>query len=369
MIMATIDERLTGIEESIRLITKYFKDEIESVKKSPASPMMQQSAPHDDLELRDVKRNLDALKLDLNNMAVNMQLLKKTAEKSVYQEKQPQTQFAQEIANLRTLVQQEVAMRESIERNLKQTQEQLLSLGELSPAGREEFDVQEINTDLTSLTKHLQDLKNSMATLQDQMKKNFTELDSYRTEVSSMKKDFVVQETSDVQELDLDLTSLRKSVQDLKNKMKYLETSKHTQDKDLGEFVKHTAENTQSRISALEKDIQDMKSVEKAMPEKVRLHMTNIVLDAVKTDLKLEVSKLMTEQLHDFAKELDKRLPELVSKDEFLRVVKGIDSEMKSITTPDLRPFAQRMSALEQRIREISGMMQGLSNRWPVVVE
>ena len=70
-----------------------------------------------------------------------------------------------------------------------------------------------------------------------------------------------------------------------------------------------------------------------------------------------------------FAKSMDRRIPNIVSREEYVRQIADINQRMKTIDAPDLSPLGARVERLEKKIEEIAVMMRSMYNRIPIVVE
>ena len=89
----------------------------------------------------------------------------------------------------------------------------------------------------------------------------------------------------------------------------------------------------------------------------------------MESNMKMASLKMLTQQLNDFAKSMDKRLPNVVSREEYVRQMADVNQRVRTIEAPDLSPLAGRVGALERKIEEVASMMRGVYNRIPIVVE
>ena len=86
-------------------------------------------------------------------------------------------------------------------------------------------------------------------------------------------------------------------------------------------------------------------------------------------NVKMTSVKLLTQQLNDFAKSMDRKLPNIVAREEYMREVAEINRRLRTMESPDLAPLGSRVERLERKLDDISSMVKGLHNRMPVVVE
>jgi hypothetical protein len=92
-------------------------------------------------------------------------------------------------------------------------------------------------------------------------------------------------------------------------------------------------------------------------------------LDHSEKEMHLKAMDLITKQLHEFAKSLDKRIPDLVTKEEFEHSLADIKQRMQNVNAPDLRPLARRIEQLESDLSGIASLMHAVYNRVPIIVE
>ncbi len=89
----------------------------------------------------------------------------------------------------------------------------------------------------------------------------------------------------------------------------------------------------------------------------------------IEKNMKMVSMKMLTQQLNEFAKMMDKRIPNIVSKEQYKREIADLRQRIKTVETPDLAPLGARVDRLEKKIEEAVGMMKGMYNRIPYVVE
>ncbi|GEM_PF-5291803 len=173
--------------------------------------------------------------------------------------------------------------------------------------------------------------------------------------------------------------SLEKNFDDLENTIKNFNVREEV------ESVKRSIENETANRLSLEKSLADMEKNVTEMKEKysgvMKLEHLDFekveqeiaaFRDSVKSaerDMNLKAMNIITEQLNEFARTMDRRMPDLMTKDEFLVSLAGIKAKMQNIQAPDLRPMALRVEQLEREVGNISNMMHAMYNRLPIVVE
>jgi DNA repair exonuclease SbcCD ATPase subunit len=114
--------------------------------------------------------------------------------------------------------------------------------------------------------------------------------------------------------------------------------------------------------------------------------------------LELKVSRYLSDQLENFAKALDKRLPNFALIEDYNKALssmekrinelessikadvdrrlsglnhgmRSVEEKIKTVESPDLSPLANRVALLEKRMVEIIALMKSFLSRMPVVVE
>ena len=154
------------------------------------------------------------------------------------------------------------------------------------------------------------------------------------------------------------------------------------------EEMKEIAKNIKEAKDALEDESVNRMSIEKrlaGMEAKVSKvsevvgHIENIEgldvqklssrINDIEGDMKMNTVKMLTQQLNEFAKSMDRRLPNVVSREEYMRQIADLNQRMRTIEAPDLSPLGSRVERLERKIEEVASMMRQMYDRVPIVVE
>jgi DNA repair exonuclease SbcCD ATPase subunit len=166
--------------------------------------------------------------------------------------------------------------------------------------------------------------------------------------------------------------SLEKGFQDIASSVK------SSQDDSLTRSIE---EEAASRLS-LEKKLEDLASAVADLKNKYHFaeRLQNIDTDKIERDIEsfnettkniernthLKTMELITQQIHAFAKSLDRRLPELVTREEMLKMSR----EAKQPAAPQNElAMALRIENLEKEISNLANMMNSMHGRIPFVVE
>ncbi len=89
----------------------------------------------------------------------------------------------------------------------------------------------------------------------------------------------------------------------------------------------------------------------------------------IERNLEISAARFFTENLEEFAKELDKKIPQVVTRDEFAKEIRLFDTRLKRIHAPDTSGIEQRLVLLERKISEIYAMTRNFSMQQPIIVE
>ncbi len=140
--------------------------------------------------------------------------------------------------------------------------------------------------------------------------------------------------------------------------------------------TRHTLEAETAKRLSLEKRLHEMETEMKDYHKKLE-GINNIEeianmgakLHDMEKNMKMMSVRLLTQQLNEFAKNMDRKIPNIVSKEEYKREIADLNHRLKNVEAPDLAPLGYRVDRLEKQLTEVAGMIRGLHNRVPVVVE
>jgi hypothetical protein len=93
------------------------------------------------------------------------------------------------------------------------------------------------------------------------------------------------------------------------------------------------------------------------------------VIHDIERNLEISAARFFTENLEEFAKELDKKMPQVVTHDEFAKEIKLLDGRLKKIHAPDTSGIDQRLVLLVRKISEVYAMTRSFSSQQPIIVE
>jgi chromosome segregation ATPase len=119
---------------------------------------------------------------------------------------------------------------------------------------------------------------------------------------------------------------------------------------------------TEAGIAETQKKLEGINNIEELAKLGEKIH-------DMEKNMKMASVKLLTQQLNEFAKAMDRRIPNIVSREEYTRQVAEIHHKLKAIESPDFAPMGVRVERLEKKLNDIADLLRGLHNRVPVVVE
>jgi len=176
----------------------------------------------------------------------------------------------------------------------------------------------------------------------------------------------LVKERDEMEDEVVNRLSLERRVNEMEQKMKHLnETEKEVKELDID---RASMERHVQTIDSGLKEMNDMMQKIKSL-ENVDISKVSNRLQDMESNMKMQTVKLLTQQLNEFAKSLERRLPNIVSREEYMRQIADINQRMRTIEAPDLSPLGARVGRLEKKIEEIAVMMRSMYNRVPIVVE
>ncbi|MBI2971533.1 MAG: hypothetical protein HYY37_03920 [Candidatus Aenigmarchaeota archaeon] len=290
-----------------------------------------------------------------------------------------------ELEPLAGVVEEESVSRASLEKHVADMGKRL---GELEPlAGT----VKDESMKRTSLEKKLQDVHTKVS----EIEKMKGAMQAMKHDVGEAAKKGVAMLEGEMQSYResmrneiADVQSLQKAVQEEAARRQELErrwtetenrvASYHPED------VKEKLEKEYNeRLARIQADIERMRASihEEAEQVKQILHADEVrklrdelayqktAIQNIEKNLELSATRFFASNLEEFSKALDRKVPELVTRDEYMRDIREMASKMRGIEAPDLTGFARRVDSLEKRINDIYQMTRNVSSRMPVVVE
>jgi len=197
--------------------------------------------------------------------------------------------------------------------------------------------------------KELQGIDRKMKVYDDMMSKKMTkydeELNAQEIVINDMKKS-----------QDLRALALEERVQDMvkKEARKDFDDEMKTHRKEIADLKAHVNAEL-SKISPVLTDQEVHRLLEK--------------VNRFEKELEMIIMKEVDRHITDFAVNIDKKFPDLLTKDDFNRWADSVAVRIKAIEVPDVTPLAQRIDILERRVSEIANTFRLMATRLPVVIE
>ncbi|MFH0832447.1 MAG: hypothetical protein V1900_01850 [Candidatus Aenigmatarchaeota archaeon] len=329
----SLDTKLLSLEERVEEYDKFSKNtaDVSSLKKSVDMEISRRTSIENNLEA--LHEKVSSIEGDVSKMMQMRQTLGREATKETLLEKS-----VKELSGRMDTV-EKTGVSYGFQR---QPSKELLQR------------LEEETTQRMSLEKAMQDLSNKMMLFENAVQ-----------EVNSIK--------SALDEESAERVSLEKAMQDIRARSE--QPYRTIEDKIEKELSAKTRE-LHSKIDELRLKIEmESKEFSKTLDLSEMKKIREEILAQRKTVQNLEgkldsaAKRFFAENLEDFARALDKRLPNMVTREEFERSLKEI--KQKTPYSPDQSaiPLSARVNYLDRRINEIHDMMKDFSNRIPVIVE
>ena len=360
----TMEKRLSDVEASIKIIAEYVKQQTDKIEKEMVS--LKDSTKEEPLsdasqDLEELKRKMDMLsaekgvsplqlkKLDDFEQHINQRIEKLEGMTAVGSE-QKNDRSAQSVRadfdNFRREISPKIQFVDS-------------KMDKLNAAVNEavgSMDLDDLKNHVDGIDKKLNDTLAMKSEIGD-VEKNLAEMKI----IANRLKDFNVDTFR--KEFDKHIDDM---ADQFKSKMEHMEQSvEEVEELDVDRI------SLEKRVRGIEMHINEMRRVVGSIQNMEGLDMSKLSnrINDMESNMKMQTVRLLTQQLNEFTKSLDRRLPNIVSREEYLRQITDINQRMRTIEAPDLSPLGARVGRLEKKIEEISVMMRSMYNRIPIVVE
>ncbi len=276
------------------------------------------------------------------------------------------------------------SIRESLENKLRMLDEKAKEFGKIEDLTSMKRALDEESISRVSMEKHIADMNKKLADLES-LSQDIDEESLQRVTLEKRLQD-VQAKISGIEKVKSELHATKQEVEEAaKRGIAVLEEKLSTYQYPAG--IKEVKENfekeSSAKLSQLSGDIEKMraalqeeaKQVREVMQaddvKKLREDITQQrgMLQNIEKNLELSATRFFSSNLEEFAKALDRRLPNLVTRDEYVRDIRELAGKLRSVESPDLGAFARRVEYLEKKIDDIYQMTRNVSSRMPVVVE
>lgn len=200
---------------------------------------------------------------------------------------------------------------------------------------------------------------------------NSKEIHAIRKDISEIRKEMETEKAEklsmqkEVDDLQHTIASsnLKEELESLRKRMEEESALKLSLQKEMDDF--------QQMVADMKKKYSALKGVEHMDFEKLQDEIESFreKVKHAEQDSHMKTMNLITQQLEEFSKSMDKRIPEIVTQSQLQEHLGHMRKKMKNIQSPDLTPLALRVEKLEHDVERVVRMMEEMYNRLPVVVE
>ncbi len=411
----TLEKRLNDVESSIKVIAQYVKEQTERIEKELSSARgealydpkpeieelrarldsvsqqksKQRFASPDDIvnsgEVDTLKKSLQLLRSELdefrNDVSPKVQYLDKKTDKLRESVESVSLADIEDMKRHFDRVDKKVHETLAVKEELDDIEETLTKMKAIASrlkdfdaaSYRQEFDkhmsqmfgqLKDLEVhDINNLTKHWKEAKEAMeeeAVSRISTEKRLSELETALGQIKNMEtSDFkrVNEMLEHIQGIEVEeMKEIAKNIKEAKDALEDESVNRLSVEKRLGSM--------EAKVNKISEIAEHMENVEGLDIQK----LSNRISD-IESNMKINTVKLLTQQLNEFAKSVDRRLPNIVSREEYARQIADLNQRMRTVEAPDLSPLGARVERLERKIEEVASMMRQMYDRVPIIVE
>lgn len=348
--MSRIDE----IEKAVKAIALYVRSETETLEKRIEQPHDVPKALSEKLaKLEKVDKEFEALWEELDELKRHKgaaQEMEKIREEMLSDTRELEAYVKSEVGRVEGVINS----RQDLSRLRAMTEEMENKTGFLETKLRE---AEQLAQKISSV-----DVGKKIADFDSNFNKKLSDIDSrINQKLSDFDKSFEARvkkiEAADVAVLSKRIEKLQETIElgdihDITRRIEFLES----ETKKLEETRKLLEDESVYRVS-LEKKLGD---VEKKI---------DYVEKSKSARLEEEVTPIIARRLDEFARALDRKVPELMTREEFERFSGDVEQKLRRIEAPDTAPIERRIESLEKKLDRLTTVLKDFLNRMPVVVE
>jgi chromosome segregation ATPase len=210
----------------------------------------------------------------------------------------------------------------------------------------------------------------------DWIEKRFKELEKGIDEVKKLpvkEKAEKITLPDSVKNLDKFQEELNKKLQDIIMAIDQESASRAATDKkvqDLAMKLSKLGGETHETKEPSSKEAKDTENLAKLRQEILaELEANRRIMGNLKNNLEITATNFFAKNMEEFAKSIDKKLPEYITKDEYRRSIYDISRKLERIEAPDISSIEQRMQEVELDLLNIAKLVKGIGTRMPIIVE
>ncbi len=251
----------------------------------------------------------------------------------------------------------------------------------------------EIEPEFESQVKHLNEAKRSLdlkiLSIEERLEKMLhhdlsKEIENHRNSLGELEQRFMKDEKALSEKARSFLTQqIAKTKSSLDALRKRYENEEKAMTDEIRKYIESEVERHRKAITELEKSMEfELNRVKMMRPpeevlkelgaeyekrvisfeEGLKRRMKGEIKGEIERDFEAKTAKILTHHLDEFAGMIDRKIPRLVTRDEFER-------SWALIKLPDTSNIIQRIDFLEMKLNEIYAVVRNLSTRLPIVVE
>ena len=152
-------------------------------------------------------------------------------------------------------------------------------------------------------------------------------------------------------------------------------------DKLEGEVEARNLLNMERRVATLEDETKKLEEIRKLLEDEGAFR---VALEKRMSDLETKISNvekakparfeaditpIIARRLEEFSHALDRKFPELMTRDEFERFSADVQSKLRYIEAPNIEPIEKRLEVVEKKLSDLNYSLRKMLDRMPVVVE
>lgn len=397
------NSKLFDIENQLKSLTtrKDLEEKLGSVQKTVSDLTTN--------EIREMNNRFSRMKNELDTFATKHDL---DEIKKYLSEENKNKKIFEELENLRTRGDEQSTIHKSIDKRIQDVEREIESL-KVAESAEEKADIRDMEDRIAGLRNLLKDVsvksssmlqeardvqeklktemkarlsnvatKDEVARIREaenKLRNKFIMEFATKADLEEMRKSYkgidnsIMRDIADIkainEEQDMMHNSIEKRLQDLE---KQIQTS----------YAAETAEekadmrNVSGRVGQLSRLVDEERSKRAAMVNhmhELENQFSELRKERKKSLISKEVenqmSRTISKHLAEFSKVMDKRLPNVVTREQHIAFMKDIDKRLQAIETPDMRNILHRIEHLENQLNQINTMAKDVYNRIPVVVE
>ncbi|MEM7819698.1 MAG: hypothetical protein QXD48_02610 [Candidatus Aenigmatarchaeota archaeon] len=356
---STLEKRFSEIEESVRTIAIFVKNEKEKMKKYIEEKMNQEELKKSIYTEFDKK--LISLEKKFNEEFSKLEEIIHESGKTLTEK--GMEQYLNKINAMRNDLNLALEKIESIK--TKFTEKDIETI---------QNNIKNLNDKIISINKKIEERMrsdNRFELIDEKIKKMEQQLKMFEISTNETRSNYLKKIDDDINNLKNIIdneekirNTINKNIKDLDQRLKTLEMTRieepnklNNEIEDLRKLIDRVTTANASinkHLVELEHELSEIKSKK---DERLEMNVSGVV------------NKLVAKNLEEFMKVLDRKIPHIMTREEYMRYISDLNKRIENIRSPDLSDLIKRIEIIEQNLNEISKMILSIYNRIPVIVE